>query len=233
MKTTRIAAIVLLLSAVFVLAAAGGNPLGSGYSVAAPLPPDDHAALAAAPLAEPRVSEKAPTLGPVSTHKGFIPPPLDYSHLSVERLPPGVTAQDLLGRWDWRENGGVTPPKNQEGCGSCYAFGAIGNIESRILVDGGPAYDFSENHAKECNWEARTNWTEPAPTGPTTAFRGAVALGATFRCWPIYSRKPASCSNRASPMRTRMSPARPRVRTNSLCWTGDSSADARSRTQRC
>jgi C1A family cysteine protease len=42
--------------------------------------------------------------------------------------------------------------RNQGSCGSCYAFASIANIESRLLIAGEPAYDFSENNAKECNW---------------------------------------------------------------------------------
>jgi C1A family cysteine protease len=91
--------------------------------------------------------------------KGFHPPPLDLSHVRVASLPGGITAADLPTQWDWREHGGVTPPKEQGACAACYAFAAIGNIEARILVDGGPAYDFSENQGKECSWEARTHFS--------------------------------------------------------------------------
>jgi C1A family cysteine protease len=74
---------------------------------------------------------------------------MDLSHLKGDRMPEGVSAAALLSRWDWREQGVVTSVKNQGACGSCYAFAAIGNIESKMLIDGAGSYDFSENNAKE------------------------------------------------------------------------------------
>jgi C1A family cysteine protease len=62
-------------------------------------------------------------------------------------------ASALPRRWDWRERGVVTAVKDQGDCNACYAFAAIANIESRILMDGGGAFDFSEDQAKGCNWE--------------------------------------------------------------------------------
>jgi C1A family cysteine protease len=67
--------------------------------------------------------------------------------------------------WDWRDHNGVTPVKNQSTCGSCWAFAAIADFEStvllnnedpiRIMTQGGGSpfgiYDFSEENLKECN----------------------------------------------------------------------------------
>ncbi len=91
--------------------------------------------------------------------RGFVPPPMDLSHLTGQHV--GGTMQSAGGdrlqsspsSWDWRAQGKVTPVKNQSSCGSCYAFASVANVESRLLVAGEPAYDLSENNAKECNWD--------------------------------------------------------------------------------
>jgi C1A family cysteine protease len=102
------------------------------------------------PYMAPQPPERYRELTP---RTGFIPPPVDLSHLTgskllkrFEALPPPPP------RWDWRTQGKVTPVKSQGVCGACYAFASLGNIESKMLIDGEGIFDFSENNAKECNW---------------------------------------------------------------------------------
>ena len=92
--------------------------------------------------------------------------PLPGRKLKTSRLPlsPSIDRKtpvdlrsqgnlaELPARWDWRDEGMVSPVKDQGDCYSSYAFAALGNFESRLLIDGADPYDFSENNAKECNW---------------------------------------------------------------------------------
>lgn len=72
----------------------------------------------------------------------------------VVTLPGGVYAMSTIPIWDWREEGGVTPVKSQSACGSCYAFSAVGMVESAIMVLDSIEYDLSEEQAKECRYES-------------------------------------------------------------------------------
>jgi len=85
---------------------------------------------------------------------GYVPAPIDLSHYQAEWDSADVAAS--LSRFDWRQTGKVTPVKNQNPCGACYAFASLGNFESKLLIDGAGTWDFSENNAKECDFYARS-----------------------------------------------------------------------------
>jgi hypothetical protein len=51
---------------------------------------------------------------------------------------------------DWRTSGDVTPPKDQQQCGSCWAHTVIGCIESQALIYGWPTYNLSEQYLVSC-----------------------------------------------------------------------------------
>ena len=55
--------------------------------------------------------------------------------------------------YDARDEGIVTPAKNQGSCGSCWAFASVGAIESQMLKQYGlgPTDDFSEQQQVSCN----------------------------------------------------------------------------------
>ncbi len=97
----------------------------------------------------------APASAPADRGAGFVPPPLDLAHLAP---PPGPAARlrDMATRMDWRAENMVSPVKNQGACGSCYAFAAAADLESRLLRDFGLLVDLSENHLKECHFQERS-----------------------------------------------------------------------------
>jgi C1A family cysteine protease len=57
-----------------------------------------------------------------------------------------VTAGGFAGSFDLRDLGKVTPVRDQEQCGCCWAFSTYGSLESTLLP--GESWDFSENNMK-------------------------------------------------------------------------------------
>jgi len=105
----------------------------------------------AAPQAAPGPAS-APAPDPAA---GFVPPPVDLAHVRLAAPDPQKT-RDLPARYDARDLGLVSAAKNQGACGSCYAFAAAADLESRILAAHGIEVDLSENQIKECHWEERS-----------------------------------------------------------------------------
>ena len=58
--------------------------------------------------------------------------------------------QTLPKSWDWREHGIVGPVKDQAQCGSCWAFSAIGALESQIMKKTNHNVSLSEQEMVDC-----------------------------------------------------------------------------------
>lgn len=82
----------------------------------------------------------------------LIPPAMNLRHLEQVPIskPRLAMLQALPTAWDWRLDGMVTPVKDQEWCGTCWAFGNVAALESRILISEGKSYDLSEQSLVVC-----------------------------------------------------------------------------------
>ena len=74
---------------------------------------------------------------------------LKYNHVASgeQPLPNG----GLPTNWDWRDQGAVSPIKDQGQCGSCWAFSAVGALEGANKIKNGNLTFFSEQQQVDCN----------------------------------------------------------------------------------
>jgi len=97
-----------------------------------------------------QVGENPATARPVSERCGLIIPP-DWR----KRAPAKAfhAKADLPSAFDWRALNGCTPIKNQQACGSCWAFSTIGALECNIRIRDGLIVNLSEQWLIDCNQE--------------------------------------------------------------------------------
>jgi len=62
-----------------------------------------------------------------------------------------LSTMNLAGSIDWREKGVVGPIKDQKSCGSCWAFSAIGALESAYALKTGSVVSLSEQQLVDCS----------------------------------------------------------------------------------
>ena len=74
---------------------------------------------------------------------GLIPNPIKLRPHKPEKK---LKAPTLPNRYDLRDEGLLTPIKDQNPYGTCWAFATYGSLESDLLKLSQPAYDFSENN---------------------------------------------------------------------------------------
>jgi C1A family cysteine protease len=71
---------------------------------------------------------------------------LGYTHLR-----DNVAFADPPNSLDWRDKGIVSQVKNQGACGSCWAFSAVGSMESAYAMKTGKLIEFSEQELVSCD----------------------------------------------------------------------------------
>lgn len=122
---------------------------------------------------------------------------------------------ELPSSFDWRHKDGqnwLTPVKDQGGCGSCWAFAAIGAVEAKIKIAFNiPNYDedLSEQDLVSCAFPRGYFAPEPEWGGcgggpPSGALDYVKNSGVTDESCFLYSATDESCSNRCSDWNERL-----------------------------
>ena len=74
--------------------------------------------------------------------------------LGADYEKSSLTEAEASANKDWRDDGKVSPVKNQEQCGSCWAFSAVGAIESLSLIENDKFVSLSEQEIVDCATQA-------------------------------------------------------------------------------
>jgi cathepsin L len=82
-----------------------------------------------------------------STYLG-VKVPANYVHTSTGTSP---APRALPSSWDWTKKGAVTPIKNQEQCGSCWAFSTTGSTEGCHFISTQKLNSLSEQNLVDCS----------------------------------------------------------------------------------
>ncbi len=83
----------------------------------------------------------------------------------VDQIDAGSLDQNVVeslpSSYNWCDQGGCTSVKDQGSCGSCWAFGTVGPLESNILIEDGLTKDLAEQYLVSCNsdgWGCDGGW---------------------------------------------------------------------------
>jgi hypothetical protein len=104
------------------------------------------------------VGKNPATDRPLSQLCGLVEPENWWVNASFD---PSIPTRELPSHFDWRELGGCTPVKDQDGCGSCWAFGTVAPLECNILIKDHKEVDLSEQWLVSCNqngWGCNGGW---------------------------------------------------------------------------
>ena len=128
-------------------------------------------------------------------------PSRDVTYPKPAAQEPGVAVSSdgslgaLPSSYNWCSQGYCTPVRDQGQCGSCWAFGTVGPLESAILIQDGASLDLAEQYLVSCNtdgWGCDGGWWAHDYHEWKYAFPETVA-GAVYESQFPYTATDAPC----------------------------------------
>lgn len=112
----------------------------------------------------------------------------------------GLEAKALPASWDWRvQNPGMIPAvRDQDGCGSCWAFGTVGVMESALKKGGGTLTDLSEQFLVSCNnddWNCANGGLTAHMYHYDTLGKSQTVVGAVLESVKPYTATNGTCTD--------------------------------------
>jgi C1A family cysteine protease len=124
--------------------------------------------------------------------------------IEERRLLTTRPAVHLPSYFDWRDEGNVSPVKDQYPCQLCWAFTAVAELESKILLRDDMPYDLSEQQLASCDFIAAAGRSRSCSSGGSP-FRAANFLtqwGSVLEsCEPFKARDGVPCNPYCEPVK--------------------------------
>jgi C1A family cysteine protease/archaellum component FlaF (FlaF/FlaG flagellin family) len=132
-----------------------------------------------------------------------------FRPLEAPQEPPSgnLTAYDLVPEeetqglgaslppsYDAMKEGYVTPVRDQDGCGSCWIFATVADLESDVAIGESAFYDFSEQEIGDCNiWTSQGNYNFCEGGRAEMAINCLTKYGAADESCHPYTAAEGSC----------------------------------------
>ena len=100
-------------------------------------------------------------------------------------------------KWDWRDKGIVTEVRDQGSCGSCWAFGTVGIMESALAKAGKGLKNLSEQFLVSCNtrgWNCSRGGLTASMFHTDTLAKSQTKVGAVTEAAKPYTATDGSCT---------------------------------------